>query len=705
MTDIGHRFATSSNSGTDAWRQPPPGVKRDALSTKHYCNVAIPHTRLHELTYEFEPERFPELAPGACVQVRLRGRKVKGLVLEVLSRSPVPKTLPIEKLVEPRLVPDQLLHLLRWVGAYYFGRMGEVLGLALPRGVCGYGLRRGARGEGRASSMVRPAVVSDLRPSSFTFPPSFSVHVDTRSGSREDVVADFVAAGLGRGTVIVLMPESETYQWAGALRSRLGIEPVLYHGDQKASERKRVWCELRSAEHRLILGVRSAVFAPVTDLAGVAVLDEHDKVFKEERHPRFNARDVAIARARLADCPVLLCDPTPSAETWLNLRSGQYQVVQSTTAKSEVESPKSKRESDKIQWEDPKTQVQSPAAKFEVESPKSDFAISPFPLVIPGALPDTMVVDMRKHREDVLSPVLANELRDARAAGESAVLYINRRGLSRYVVCRDCGSPLVCADCSVSLVLFSGGDLRCHYCGRTSAAPEACPTCGSPDFRLKAPGVEMAVREVSRLLPDAKVVMITTESVPRPSPEPGSVVVGTRALLGIPWPERVRVVAVLSVDADLCLPDFRARERTFQVLSAFSRRAAKHAATLVLQTRRPEDASVQCAATGDVSRFLDEELKLREELGFPPHRRLALVELKAQSGAAANQRGEWLCRKLERAQGVEALGPVPVRGKTNTVQVMVKVARNVRLDRLVTLKQLESEGIRAKVDVDPLETV
>jgi primosomal protein N' (replication factor Y) (superfamily II helicase) len=667
------------------------GVKREASGVARYCNVAIPHTRLHELTYEFAPEDFPGLAPGACVQVRLRGKKAKGLVLEIVARSPVPKTLPVEKLVEPQLLSEELLRLLRWVGAYYFGRMGEVLGLALPRGICGYGLRRAKvvpAVEAGPSSFVPRPVVSDLHPSSFILHPSFSVHVHTATGSRDDIVAGFVVAALERGSVIVLLPEFEAGRWADTLRSRLGIEPVLYHGDRKASERKSAWREVRSSERRLVIGVRSAVFAPVPDLAAIVVLDEHDKVFKEERHPRFNARDVAIARARLADCPVLLSDPTPSAETWLNLRSGQYQMMQSPDPKSQEESTKSNEE----------------RPEHQVESPKSDFAISPFRLVISDSLPDTLVVDMRKHRGEVLAPVLGNELKEASAAGESSVLYINRRGLSRYVACGDCGSPLSCPDCAVSLVLFSGGSLCCRYCGKTSAAPETCPACGSPDFRLKAPGIEMAAREVSRLLPDANVVTVLTESVPCSSPEPGSVIVGTRALFGVPWPERVRVVAALSVDDDLCLPDFRARERTFQVLFGLSRRAAAQGATLVLQTRRPDDPAVQCAAAGDVARFLDQELKLREELEFPPYRRLVSIELSARSESMAAKHGEMLCRKLGRVQGVEAMGPVPVRGRANTVQVLVKVARNLRLDRLVTLKQLESDGVRAKVDVDPLET-
>ena len=215
----------------------------------------------------------------------------------------------------------------------------------------------------------------------------------------------------------------------------------------------------------------------------------------------------------------------------------------------------------------------------------------------------------------------------------------------------------------------------------------------------------MAAQDVARLLPDAKVVTIVTESVEGTELEPGSLIVGTRALLGARWPERVKVVAALSVDADLCLPDFRARERTFQVLSALSRRAAERGATLILQTRRPEDVAVQCASTGEVARFLDQELKTREELGFPPYRRLALVELSARSQAKAERRAEWLSQRLGRTRGVEALGPIPARGRANVSQVLVKLDRNVRLDRLVTLTQLEADGVKAKVDIDPLDTV
>ncbi|MBN2465452.1 hypothetical protein JXD38_07495, partial [candidate division WOR-3 bacterium] len=160
---------------------------------RRFCDVAVPHTRLDVLTYEFDPGRLPGLAPGSCVQVRLRGKRVKGLVIEVLGRSPVAKTLEVEKLVEAQLVPEQLLRLLRWVGAYYFGRMGEVLGLALPRGVCGYGIRRRAGAQGPGLAGHPSAAVRDLPRSSFAFGPFFTVYVHADEAAGDEAVTSFIA--------------------------------------------------------------------------------------------------------------------------------------------------------------------------------------------------------------------------------------------------------------------------------------------------------------------------------------------------------------------------------------------------------------------------------------------------------------------------------------------------------------------------------
>ena len=615
-----------------------------------FCDVAIAHTRLDELTYDFDPAGFPELAPGDCVRVRLRGKRVSGLVLDIRDRTPLKKTIPVEQLVEASLVRPDLMKLLRWVGSYYFGRMGEVLSRVLPSGICGYGLRRARAPVPSVREGTRPAGLPESL-ESFLAERRFGVQVCCAAAGQEDVVAGFAGRLLETGSVILLAPELLTHRWSDALAARLGVEPVLVRGDLGHARRKRVWRELHGGSRCLVIGIRSAVFAPVPDLAGVVVLDEHEKVFKEERRPAFHARDVAILRARLAEVPVLLVDRTPSAETWHNLATGQY------------------------------TRVDDPAAPQ------------------PGR--EVFVVDMRKHHDDVLSPLLVRELERARSCG-SALLCLNRKGLSRHVVCAECGFTFRCPACQVAMVLDSAGELACRYCGHTEAAPELCPACRSENFKYRAPGIEMVSREVGRLLPWARVRTVLSDSELPVGADPGTVLVGTKALLGVAWPEPVALVASLSIDDDLCLLDFRSRERTFQTVSALMHRADAAGAHFLVQTRRPDEPAIRRAIEGDTAGFMDSELRLRHELEFPPYRRLALIKLEGQPVPVEEHTGR-LCRLLGRATGVEVLGPIPVPGRRQSRQLLVKLPRNTRLDRIVSACEFEAPGVKVKVDVDPLE--
>jgi primosomal protein N' (replication factor Y) len=627
-----------------------PAADGSRLTTgQRYCNVAIAHTRLNELTYRFDPAALPGLGPGDCVRLRLRGKRVSGIVLEVLDRSPGRETLPVDHVAEERLLSPGLLKLLRWVGSYYFGRLGEVLSLALPSGICGYGLRREKAETPVAREAMRAPLPVQLE--SALAVRRFGVWVSCSETGDTELVAGFAGRLLEAGSVLLLSPELLTQEWADTLAARLGVEPVLVRADLGHAKRKRIWRELHSGERRLVIGVRSAVFAPVHDLAGILVMDEHDKVFKEERRPRYNARDVAIYRARLSGCPVLLCDRTPSVETWHNLATGRY---------------------------------------TRLDRPRK-----------PGPGPDTFVVDMRKHRGAVLSPLLLAQVERAQGKG-TAVLCLNRKGLSRYVACSDCGSAFRCPDCRVATVLDGKGQLTCRYCGWSETAPELCPVCRGKDFKFRAPGIEMAAREVGRVLPDAQVRIVRSESGGQAGPEPASVLVGTRALLGIVWPEPVALVAALFIDDDLCLPDFRSSERVFHTLAALRYRALSAGARFLVQTRRPDEPAVRAAVEGDVQGFLDEELRLRRELEFPPFRRLALITLEGRLDAV-QRHAAGLCRRLGRTPGVEALGPIPVTGNRRAWQLLVKLPRTTRLDRLVGQEQLETRGVKARVDVDPLE--
>ncbi|MFO7651790.1 MAG: primosomal protein N' [bacterium] len=607
-----------------------------------FCDVVIPKTRLDGLTYEFDPEKFPGLGPGDCVRVRLRGRKAAGIVVRVRERSPVKINLPVEELIEAKLVSSEFVELVNWTGAYYFGRLGEVLNLALPASVCPR-VRRRKTTDAPGIAVEPPGLARDGVA-------GFDVAVCADPDKTASRLAEFCAERLTHGSVIILAPSTDNLRLAG----EGGAGPVLPEvvelvAGAKPAAARAAWRRARDG-HRLVLGTRSAVFAPVPRLGGIAVLDEHDPVFKEERRPRYNARDAAVARARMVGCPVLLCDPTPSLETWHNLETGSYR------------------------WLDrPGTPV-APAA----------------------------VVDMRTHRGEMLSPRLLRSMDRVRAGGGATVLYANRLGVSRGVTCRDCGNVLGCAECHLPMVLFATGGLACRFCGHTEPARSTCPECGGGSFAYRLPGVDLVAREVRRLRPDFSVAVVTGDESEVPQAD---VVVGTKALLNRAWPGRVGLVAAVRAEDDLALPDFRSGERLFAVLWRLGRRAAELGAEFTIQTRRPEEPALSAAAEMDVVGFYSGELKRREETAFPPLCRLVVITVRDSDEARSERGARNLARRLGRLNGVEVLGPIPTAPHRPERQLLVKLPRRQRLDRLVTLGELARFGRDVRVDVDPQEVV
>ena len=615
-----------------------------------YCDVVVPDTPLDRLTYRFDEEELGALVPGDCVAVRLRGKKVKAVVVGIRETSPVKRTLPVERLVEKGLVDKELLELSEWVGRYYIASEGEALGHVLPRSIGGYRPRKpvpvpsGPVGDCKDG----PAVLEGVEPG------RFGVHVSCRASDRLELVAGFLQRCRERGGVVLMLPEQELEEWAGGLRTKLGDGLVEYHAGLGPTEVKRAWQAIRKAERPVVVGVRSAVFAPVRSLGGMAVVDGHEKVFKEERFPRFHARDVAVVRARAAGCPVLLCDRTPSVETWSNLSAGRYTML-----------------------EEPEARELRLGAR---------------------------VVDMRKHRAQLFSPMLRRELE--RAVGEGlALLYVNRHGVSRYVVCRDCGHVIECETCGIAMVLDSSGMLTCGCCGSRRKAPEACPECSGAEFVYRAPGVDMVRREVERILPGVRVFTVTRTSRDEIPEERGAVCVGTRALMSHPWPGGTKLVGAVRLDYELAIPDFRARERTFQTVFEMERRCAVLGARFIVQTWQPDEEALVRGLEQDAAGFLDPELESRQGQRFPPWTRLATVEFRGHSLGLVRTRAERLARELRKVEGVEALGPAPVgvAGSEQVWRLLVRTGRGVRLDRVIDRSGLSSRGVSARVDVDPGE--
>jgi primosomal protein N' (replication factor Y) len=457
----------------------------------------------------------------------------------------------------------------------------------------------------------------------------------TGSGKTEvylQAIARARAAGKG---ALVLVPEiALTPQLSGRFRERFGDEVALLHSGLSPAERHAEWGRLRRGDARICVGVRSAIFAPVQDLAVVVVDEEHEPSFKQEDGPAYHARDLAVVRAKLEDAVVILGSATPSLETLDNARRGRYRLL-------------------------------------ELPARIDD-----------RPLPEVELVDLRKLRgfgrdagPGLLSPRLADGLRATLAAGQQAILFLNRRGYQTLVVCEGCGEEARCTECAVSLTHHARrGILLCHYCGRTEPMTTRCPTCGGVRFGVGV-GTEQVEEAVRSVLPDARVARLDRDAVSTADDTAAllarfarrelDVLVGTQMVTkGHDFPG-VTLVGVVVADTGLAMPDFRAAERTFQLLTQVAGRAGRGAdpGRVVVQTFNPSTPAISCAALHDYGAFADGELEKRRRFGYPPFARLLAVRIEG-SEDGARRTAEALAAAARPALAgpagaVAMLGPAP----------------------------------------------
>ncbi|HET8732664.1 MAG TPA: primosomal protein N', partial [Anaeromyxobacteraceae bacterium] len=459
---------------------------------------------------------------------------------------------------------------------------------------------------------------------------TFLLHGVTGSGKTEVYLQAIAAARAAGKGALVLVPEiALTPQLAGRFRARFGDQVALLHSGLSDRERHGEWLRLRRGEARICVGVRSAVFAPVQDLGIVVVDEEHDPSFKQDDGPGYHARDLAVVRAREEGAVCVLGSATPSLETLENARTGKYE---------------------------------------RIELPRR---------IDDRPLPAVRIVDLSRIRKGaplpgLLSPALTDALGATVRAGRQAILFLNRRGFQTLVLCRDCGREERCAHCSVSLTLHARrGVLLCHYCGATERMSPRCPDCGGErgGVGVGTEQVEAAVRE---LLPSARVARMDRDSVSgggdvaellaRFARRELDVLVGTQMVTkGHDFPG-VTLVGVVLADTALALPDFRAAERTFQLLTQVAGRAGRgdDPGQVIVQTFHPHSPAVAFAVGHDHAGFAEVELDRRRALGYPPFGRMLAVRVEG-SEAGARRTAEALGEAAQAAlpPGVTMLGPAP----------------------------------------------
>jgi primosomal protein N' (replication factor Y) len=523
------------------------------------------------------------------------------------------------------------------------------------------------------ASLVGAVAATGFRP--------FLLHGITGSGKTE-VYFRAVEAALVRGRgAIVLVPEiGLTPMLVRAARSRFGHTVSVLHSELAAGERHDQWWRIREGDARVVVGARSAVFAPVPDLGLIVVDEEHDGSYKQDESPRYHGRDVAVMRARLEGCPVVLGSATPSVESHANALRGKYE---------------------------------------RLVLPRR---------IGPQGLPDVEIVDRREVLRAGGDPILSPALRDALAARlarrEQSLVLLNRRGYATSLLCRECGQEAMCPNCSVTLTLHQGGrSALCHYCGHEAKAPTACPSCRGAYLRLTGFGTEKVVEAIHAAIPSARVERLDRDRVRRRGVlartlaafENGEidVLVGTQMIAkGHDFP-RVTLVGVVDADVGLGIPDFRSAERTFQLLTQVAGRAGRGETRgqVILQTHMPDHYALGHACEQDYDGFFVREMEFRETMAYPPVAALVNVIVRSADGARGATEADALARALRAAAGgrYRVLGPAhaPLARLRNEhrFQVLLKGHRPSMREAVraaMTARYGEQRWPGIAVDVDPL---
>ena len=482
---------------------------------------------------------------------------------------------------------------------------------------------------------------------------------------------------------IVLVPEiSLTPQMVNRFKGRFGDEVAVLHSGLSIGEKYDEWRKIQRKEVRVAVGARSAIFAPFENLGIIIIDEEHETSYKQEDNPRYHARDVAIERARTHNCSVILGSATPSLETFARAKKGVYQLL-----------TLSKRMNDQ-------------------------------------SLPTVDIVDMREELREgnrtMFSRVLYDKLQDRLMKKEQTVLFLNKRGHSSFVMCRDCGYVIQCPNCDISLTYHRyQQQMKCHYCGYEAVVPTICPECTSEHIRYFGTGTQKVEEELGKIFPEARVIRMDVDTTSRKGSHEklltafqegkADILLGTQMIAkGLDFPN-ITLVGVLSADTMLHLPDFRSSEKTFQLLTQVSGRAGRHelAGEVVIQTYSPEHYSIELAGQQDFDQFYQKEMMIRKIHQYPPFYYLALITVSHEELMKVVDVTEKISVTLSSrlSKGAHILGPVacPIPRINNKYryQCIVKYKKEPKLTQTLKMildhyqQDMHRTGLQISIDKNP----
>jgi len=668
------------------------------MSRAPFAQVAFVLPVHQTFTYRIPDELAGRVAPGAQVVAPFRGRPRRGFVAELAGESPLERLQTLTSVLETAPLSPHLLALAKWISDYYIAPLGEVLAAALPGGLEGFAGSR-ARRQATSDPIVRLALpervvltagqrdalgVVERALDERTFAP-LVLHGVTASGKTEIYLRAADRARAAGGQTLVLVPEvALSDQVVQSFHRRFGGRVGVLHSYLSVGERRRNWELARRGALDVVVGARSAVFAPLPKLSLIVVDEEHEPAYKQSERLRYHGRDTAVRRAQMLGIPVVLGSATPSLETLANVSRGKYRAVRLPQR------------------------------------------------VDRRAMPDVRLVDLR---EEPPGPSLASRplllaLRERLVRGEQALLFLNRRGHSHHTQCRACGWTPECPHCDITLTLHTAPRTwRCHYCDHAEPFRSDCPQCSAELLRFGGAGTQRVERELAATLPDARVLRLDTDSA-RAGRSRGTtlaafargeadVLLGTQMIAkGLDFP-RVTLVGVLDADVSLHLPDFRSAERTWQLIVQVSGRSGRGRTPgeVLVQSFTPDHPAILAAVRHDETAFLEYELAQRRDAGYPPFRRLVSLRFAAPDVADVERAATHAADAARAAaeDGVEVLGPAPqafakLRGQ-HRWHVLLKGVDSASLHDCArrTWAAHEASGharaVRIAIDVDPVDVL
>ena len=504
----------------------------------------------------------------------------------------------------------------------------------------------------------------------------------TGSGKTE-VYLNAISATLKEGrNALMMVPEiSLTPQMVDQVKSRFGQQVAVLHSGLSEGEMYDEWRRIRRNEVRVVVGARSAVFAPLENIGLIVIDEEHESSYKQEDNPRYHARDVAIWRSKYHSCPLILGSATPSLGSRARAQKGVYQLL-----------------------------------RLPHRANKQ-------------SLPQVKIIDLKKANftggQFDLSTELVNAIKQRIAKNEQVILMLNRRGFANFMLCRECGYVMKCPNCDLSLTMHKDTNkMQCHYCGYSTAIPEKCPNCQSKKIRFLGTGTQKVVTELNQLLPGIRVLRMDVDTTRRKGAfkkildafgnHEADILLGTQMIAkGLDFPN-VTLVGVVNADTGLWLPDYNASERTFELLTQVAGRAgrAQKKGEVIIQTFNPDHYAVRLAETQDYERFYQYEMRVRHAGNYPPYFYTVLVSIAAKKEQNAAREAfkirKWLQPRLH--QSTIVLGPTPSaisRLKNKYYyQILVKYKKEDNLNQLLhqiqdSAQKMKKYGLSVYIDNEP----